>query len=115
MSHRQERVGHAIHREISSLIESEVRDPRLENVTVTDVRVSGDLRIATIYYTSHEDDKPEEVQHGLEAATGFMRRALAKRLDLRFAPDLKFIADPQIEKGERLLKLLEQLRGEREN
>ncbi len=113
MSHRQERIRHAIQREISQLLEYETRDPRLQNVTITQVSVTGDLRVATIYYATRGVTKPDEAQDGLDSATGYLRRALAKRLDLRFAPEIRFAPDEQIAQGERFLNLLDRIQEEK--
>ncbi len=115
MSYRKARVEHEIQREVGELLEEEAHDPRLENVTVTQVKVTGDLRHAKIYFTYRDRDQTAEGQAALEHAAGFLRHALAKKLDLRFAPDLEFVPDQSLEKGEHLLSLLDEIHQQEED
>lgn len=113
-SYRAERVSQQIHQHISILVEREVADPRLAGVNVTRVQVSGDLRIAKILVAPNSAgaDATREMMDGLEHAKGFFRRQLARNLDLRLAPEIRFLVDHAIEKGERFLKVLEQVQAE---
>jgi ribosome-binding factor A len=107
---RQERVADLLQEEISGLLQREVRDPRLEFVTVTAVKVSPDLRHARVYVSllgSEEEQQAALV--GLRHATGFLRHELGARLSLRLVPDLTFVLDESIERGQRILELLHQL------
>ena len=88
----------------------EVSDPRLENLNVTRVQVSGDLRIAKIFITPRDDAAAtRETMDALARAAGYFRRRLAESLDLHFAPELRFQLDDSIEKGEHFLQVLEQV------
>lgn len=109
--YRVERVRHLIQQEISLLFEREVSDPRLANVNVTRVEVSGDLRHAKIFVAPIFDDEEatQAQMQALEHATGFFRRHLAHSLDLRFAPQVHFLLDDSIAQGEHFLQVLEQL------
>lgn len=109
--YRVERVRHLIQQEISLLFEREVSDPRLANVNVTRVEVSGDLRHAKIFVAPIFDDEEatQAQMQALEHASGFFRRHLAHSLDLRFAPQVHFLLDDSIERGEHFLQVLEQL------
>lgn len=110
--YRAARASHRIQQEVSVLFEREVSDPRLANVNVTRVEVSGDLRHAKIFVAPvGEDAEATRAQmDALARATGFFRRRIAASLDLRFAPDVRFVLDHSIEQGERFLRVLEQVR-----
>lgn len=114
MPHRQERVSHEILREVNSLIASEAQDPGLAHVTATRVEVTGDLRHAVVYYTTRAPEAQAEMQAALERAAGFIRRALARGLDLRFAPDLKFAPDDRLDKENEIDRLLDSLHERKE-
>jgi ribosome-binding factor A len=109
---RQERVSERIHHEISDLLQNEIRDPRLAYVTVTDVEISPDLQLATVFVSALGDD---EVRAGaltaLERASGYIRRGLAQRLRMRVAPAVRFVLDESWERGARLDALLDSLHG----
>lgn len=109
--YRVARVSHRIQQEVSVLLEREVNDPRLANVNVTRVEVSGDLRHAKIFVAPVPDDA-EATRTQMDAlahATGFFRHRIATSLDLRFAPDVRFLVDDAIERGERFLRALEEI------
>jgi|YNPBryantNP2012_1023418.scaffolds.fasta_scaffold02421_9 ribosome-binding factor A len=109
--YRAERVRQRIHQEISLLCEREVNDPRLANVNVTRVEVSGDLRHAKIFVAPIRDDEAatRAQMDALNHAAGFFRYHLAHSLNLRFAPQVHFLLDPAIEYGEHFLHVLEEL------
>jgi len=109
--YRAARVSHRIQQEVSVLFEREVSDPRLANVNVTRVEVSGDLRHAKIFVAPVGDDADatREQMDALEHASGFFRHRIAESLDLRFAPEVRFLLDHSIEQGERFLRALEQV------
>ena len=107
---RQRRVSELIHREMSMLLVREVRDPRLADITITEVRVTPDLLIARIYYTVLGDAEQErEAAAALESATGYLRTQLAGRVRLRLAPELVFELDQSAAYGRRIDKLLDQI------
>ncbi len=111
--HRQERVSQRILEEITLMLEREVQDPRLANVNVTRVEVSGDLHYAKVLVSAHKDENESLVMmDGLERAARYFRRRLAENMDLRFTPELRFQLDYSIEKGERFLQALEQVQAE---
>lgn len=115
MTRRQKRVGELLRREISNLLEREVRDPRLSFVTVTDVEVTFDLRDAFVYVSAPEGrERKEEILQGLESASGFLRHELAQNLRLKFIPRLNFVWDDSMERGQRINQLLREIK-EREN
>jgi ribosome-binding factor A len=107
---RQRRVSELIHREMSMLLMREVRDPRLVDVTITEVRVTPDLLIARIYYTVLGDAEQEkEAATALESATGYLRTQLAGRVRLRLAPELVFELDQSAAYGRHIDELLDQI------
>jgi ribosome-binding factor A len=112
-SHRPERVSERIHQEISVMFAREVSDPRLGNLNVTKVQVSGDLRIAKIFVTPCEDaDATREMMDALAHANAYIRHRLAESLDLRLAPEIRFQLDYSIEKGEHFLRVLDEVEQE---
>ncbi|MCL0059138.1 30S ribosome-binding factor RbfA [Dehalococcoidia bacterium] len=114
MSRRQKRINHAIRREISDLLFRQVNDPRIKGfISVTEVDVSPDLTQArvSISVMGSEEEKAG-IFEGLAAAAGFLRRELGARLRLRYTPKLIFERDDNIERGERLLHLMEQISDE---
>jgi ribosome-binding factor A len=108
---RQERVGELIREEISELIRREVRDPRLTGViSVTEVVTSPDLRHAKVYVSvMGTEEEKMQVEKGLVAASGFIRRNLGERLSLRYTPELSFHRDDSIERGSRLLQIIKEV------
>jgi ribosome-binding factor A len=114
MAHRIQRVNNLIRREVSELLHRQVKDPRLGSfITVTEVSTSPDLRYAKIFVTSiGGEEQKQAALRGLAAASGFFRSELAKRLELRRVPELKFEWDDSIERGARLLRLIDEVTTE---
>jgi ribosome-binding factor A len=111
-SRRQRRVSELIHRELSMLLQREVRDPRLSDITITSVEVTPDLLIARVYFVVLGDsEQAHEALVGLERAGGFLRTQLASRVRLRLAPELVFELDQSAEHGRRIDELLAQIAG----
>ena len=111
MAHRIERVGNLIRHEISELLQRQVKDPRVGNfVTVTEVSISPDLRYAKVFVSCiGSEEERQKTLSGLTAASGFLRNQLAKRLRLRRVPELSFHWDDSIERGARLLQLIDEV------
>ena len=111
MAHRLERINSLIRSELSSMLQRQVKDPRLGTfITVTEVSTSPDLRFARVYVTSMADEEERrQTLAGLAAAAGFFRSELAKRLSIRRVPEFTFEWDDSIERGARLLKLLDEV------
>ena len=106
-SQRQQRVGRQVLQEISTIVESELRDPRLGLVTFTEVRMSPDLRNARVFFSCLGDDEHRKrVEEGLAHAAGMLRRELGRRLPLRFVPALRFEFDDSLQRAERINRLL---------
>lgn len=111
MSQRTARVADQIRRELSELLQREVRDPRVALATITRVEVSADYRHATVLVSAlGTEEAREEALRGLESARGFLRRELAHRLALRVTPELRFQLDRGAEHSQRISSLLDRLR-----
>jgi ribosome-binding factor A len=112
---RPEKVAHLMRREVADILERKVRDPRISTtVTVTDVEVTKDLSFARIYVTVMGDPAVrEQVMKGLAAAIGFVRHEVGERLTLREVPEMRFIYDTSLDRGQRVDDLLRKIeRGE---
>jgi ribosome-binding factor A len=113
---RADRVADLIKQELSSILRREVGDPRIANITVTDVKLTDDLRSARIYFVELGKDRlSADVEKGLAKAKGFLKRELGKRLQLRYIPELAFFYDPSFEYGSRIEKLLKEVRKDETN
>lgn len=111
---RQQRVAETIFQELTILLAGELRDPRISLVSVTDVRVSKDLRNVRVF-VSHDDEtvSRRDLLQALHSATPYIRTQLAKRLDLRAALELIFSYDDAPEKAARVDEILRQIAAER--
>lgn len=111
MAHRIERVNTLIRKEISELIQRQLRDPRLDSfVAITEVSTSPDLQYAKIFVSSIGGKQDEQKILGvLNSAAGFLRTELAKKLRLRRVPELSFIWDDSIEHGDHILRLIDEV------
>lgn len=106
---RSLRVADQIQRELADLLHNEIRDPRINQVTLTAVEVSRDYTYAKVYYTTLDgQEKNSAVEKGLEHAGGFLRSSLSKRINLRQVPQLLFVYDKSIERGAHLSKLIDE-------
>ena len=115
-SRRVDRVAELIKREVSQMLLNGIKDDRVGvgMVSVTDVDVSGDLQHAKIYVSIYgSDDAREQTMAGLKSATGYVRRELGQRIRLRRTPEVVFHEDRSIERGNRVLSLLNQLNRDR--
>lgn len=113
---RLRRVEEQIQRELATLLDRDVRDPRIGMVSVTRVSVSRDLRQADVWISRLADD-PEgerECQEGLEKARGFLRKSIGDRVRLKFTPDLRFHMDSGIREAAAMDHLFRQIEKERE-
>ena len=117
MAHRIERVNNLIRREVSELLQHQVKDPRLGSfVAVTEVSTSPDLRRAKIFVSCiGSDEEKQEILSVLVAASGFFRNEMARHLRLRRIPELSFQWDDSIERGTHLLNLIDKTRPDREH
>ena len=114
---RVERVAALIRKETSELLINGIRDERVHKgmVSITSVEVAGDLQHCQIYVSIFGDPSDQnEVMEGLEAASGYLRGELGRRLQMRRAPEVKFQLDRGLEKGTSVLGLLNQLEDQRQ-
>lgn len=110
---RADRVADQIRMEVADILMRKIKDPRVRSVTVTDVELTKDLRIARVYVTTMEQNQDERhVFDGLAKASGFVRAELGRRLALRYLPELIFVKDISGPRADRVLKLLEGLHRE---
>ena len=109
---RSRRVEQAIQRILSEALAGRVRDPRLSDVTITDVRVSRDLSVARVYYTTL-GDKPvrDGVADAFKAAMGFLRSGVARELRVRHVPELRFMPDEALARARSLEALIDRSMG----
>lgn len=113
---RVARVAELIKREVSQLLFSGIKDERvgLGMVSVTDVDVSGDLQHAKIFVSIYGTEETRaETMAGLKSATGYVRSELGQRIRLRRTPEIVFLEDRSIERGTRVLSLINRLNEER--
>lgn len=104
------RVADQIRMEVADILMRKIKDPRVGFVTVTDVDVTNDLRLARIYITTMQTGQAEaEAFTGLTKAGGFIRTELGHRLNLRYTPELVFMNDKAGARGDRVLSLLDNL------
>ena len=105
-NYRRGRINDEVKKELSMILR-EVKDPRISDafISVTAVEVSGDLKFAKVYYSAMMGDK-KEVAKGLKSSAGYIRREIARRLNLRMTPEFSFYEDHSIEHGSKISKLL---------
>lgn len=112
MKLKGERVASLIVKEIGMLLLTEVKDEDLKNVTITSATVTNDLSSAKVYFTTLDDDKREKVIRDMNNASSYFRTELAKRLDLRTMPEIRFVYDESIEYGQKIERIIENLNKE---
>jgi ribosome-binding factor A len=109
---RSQRIAAEIQRLLNELLLTDVKDPRLTDARVTEVEVTGDLSLATVHFnTLGLDDDPAPVKEGFEQARGFFRSRVAKALQLRRVPELRFRHDATAKRAVELSKLIDDARG----
>ncbi|MDO8586245.1 MAG: 30S ribosome-binding factor RbfA [Armatimonadota bacterium] len=110
-STRQERVKELLKAEISDIIRREVKDPRLGFVTITDAKVTADLRSAKVFVSIlGEKAQKDEGMKALRSATKFIRAEFAKRANMRVTPEIVFLPDEAMERGAHIFELLEKIK-----
>jgi ribosome-binding factor A len=111
---RSEKVAEALRAELMSmLLSGAVHDPGVQSATVSAVKLTDDLRLAKVYVRTLDLEANQTVQRGLiralERARGFLRRELASRLSLRYAPDLRFYYDESLDRGRAMEEILREI------
>ena len=114
---RSEKVAEALRAELMSmLLTGAVHDPGVQSATVSAVKLTDDLRLAKVYVRTLDLEASQAVQRGLvkalERARGFLRRELAQRLSLRYAPDLRFYYDESVDRGRAMEEILREIAHE---
>ena len=108
---RSLRVGDVVLKEVASLLLEKVRDPRVQGVTLTGIRLSNDLKLAKIFYSVMGDqEQVERAQMGLNSAKGFVKREIGRRVGLRYIPEITFIYDPSLKTGNHMERVFEKMR-----
>jgi len=112
-SQRSHRIADQIHKEISALLIKGLKDPRIGFVTITAVEVTSDLHSARIFFSAMgSESEIKNTEKGLQSSVPFLRRELAKRLRLRYTPELQFQWDNSLAYGNRIDTLLRQIKTE---
>jgi ribosome-binding factor A len=110
---RSDRVSGQIQKILSEILLKKVKDPRLEHASITDVKLSRDLRIARIYFvTSGNKKNIEDTLEGFKSALGYVKLSLARQLGLRYMPDLKFFYDDSFDYGSHIDDVLKALKAD---
>jgi len=110
MYKRSEKVAEAIHELVSELLIKGLKDPRIGFVTITGVKITDDLHLATVYFTViGSDEEKKSTTQGLQSARGFIRKEIGKSLHMRYVPELIFRYDDSVEYGNRIESLLKEI------
>ncbi|MCD7917759.1 MAG: 30S ribosome-binding factor RbfA [Clostridiales bacterium] len=105
-SYRIDRINEDIRKELSQLIRN-LKDPRVQGmISVTRTETANDLRYCTVYVSPLDKGDVKEVIKGLKSASGFLRRELGHNMSLRYTPELTFVADDSIERGSRIIQMI---------
>ncbi len=108
---RAERVGELIHREICRILLEQVKDPRINALTVTRIELSKDLQVAKVFVSLIGDDRQKTAaMRGLESAKKYIRRELGQNLELRYTPELIFRYDESLAYSQHMQEVIEQLK-----
>ncbi len=111
---RHDRVQEALRQEISTIIQKEIRDPRIGFLTITRVELTKDLRYAKVYFTILGETKDKHLAlKGLNSAKGYIKGVIAEKIKLRYTPEISFKIDESLDHTRQVLDILERLRKER--
>ena len=110
---RPERVGQEIQAAVADmLIRGDLHDPRIGYITITGVKVSPDLRVARIYHSMiGTEEEKAKTQAGLDAAKGYVRREVTSKVKLRVSPEVFFTFDGSLEEGDKIERLLKEVKA----
>lgn len=116
-SQRTIRINEAIRKEVAELIRNEIKDPRVNNalISVVEVDTTNDLKYCKIYISVLEDTKKEDAIKGLNAASGYIRKEIARRVNLRNTPELLFRLDESMEYGMKMAKVIHEVMQSNDN
>ena len=114
MSIKTERLGNVLHKEISQILMTEVKDEDLKFITITKVDLSSDLSFAKVYFTCLDNDKKDKIIKDINGASRFIRSELMRRkIEIRTMPELKFVYDDSIEYGNKIESIIEKIHEEK--
>ena len=105
---RSDRVAEQIRRDLADLIRTELKDPRVGMVSLTDVQLTPDYAHAKVFFTTLQSEHLEEIETGLKRASGFLRRELGRRIHIHTLPELHFVYDNSLEHGASMSQLIAQ-------
>jgi ribosome-binding factor A len=109
-SRRVQKVAQAIREVVSMAILAELKDPRIQDVTVTYVEVSGDLRHAKVHVSVMGNETHQKLSlRGLDSAAGFLQSKIARQIELRYTPRLKFVLDQGVKRSIEISQILQQV------
>jgi ribosome-binding factor A len=109
-SRRVLKAAEAIREVVSMAILADLKDPRIQNVTVTHVEVSPDMRQAKVYVSVMGDEKAQQLSlHGLQSSAGYLQQKIAKRIDTRYTPRIMFELDMGVKKSIAIARLLDEV------
>jgi ribosome-binding factor A len=115
MFKRSEKVAEAVHEMVSRLIVKGLKDPRIGFVTITGVKVTDDLHLATIYFTVvGSDEERHATEAGLNSARGYIRKEMGKSLRMRYVPDIVFKYDVAVAYGSHIENILREIKSTEE-
>jgi len=106
---RSTRVGELLREILAAIMLERVADPRLKELTITEVEMTPDLKVARVYYAARQGTNPEEVIMALDKALGFIKQEVAREHILRTMPEFHFLPDETLERAERLETLFDAL------
>ena len=113
-TNRINRINEDIQRELADLLRT-VKDPRVQGlISITRVDTTTDLRYCRVYGSALDQSDIKEVVKGLKSAAGYLRRELGRALTLRYTPELQFMADDSIERGVRMVSMIDRILEEDE-
>jgi ribosome-binding factor A len=106
---RSTRVGELLREILAAIMLERVADPRLKELTITEVEVTPDLKLARVYFAARQGSNPEELMAALDKAMGFIKQEVAREHILRTMPEFHFLPDDTLERAERLENLFDTL------
>jgi ribosome-binding factor A len=112
---RAERVGGHVQKVLTDILQKEISDPRLKMVTITQVKLTSDLRIARVYFTlTGSKVALPDAKEGFKSAHGYLKRSLARQLGLRYMPDIEFHYDDSFDHASQINEILRSIKEEDE-
>jgi len=115
MGMRSQKVQEALRREISEIVQREIKDPRMGFTTITKVDITKDLKNAYIYYSVLGREKEaKSTRFALQSAEGYIRKLIGERLKMRYVPEIQFRIDDSMENARKVQDILDKIKDERE-